>query len=467
MAGEKTPQYGDYRVVRKIGKGGFGSVYLAENPLFPKHLFAVKVFDPREDDLDGATPLRDELHNLIGLSHSNIVQVRGFGIELGGERAEPYIVMDYIEGPNGGSYNLKQHLIASGGRLAPLEVKRLFRQILSALALVHKKRIAHLDLKPENILLDRDLNAYVSDFGVSQTVTSHSLRADRPPSIQGFSPIYASPEQIRHAYGSRHSDVFSLGVMILECLTGIRPEVVHSESNPKVDYTPPSASGLDRKWDQLMERCLSIDPAYRFPNAEIFLRALEQMPSNLPGERSDMAVIREAPTPAAGVQVETPRSGVSAGSSTTPRPVIPRIPPATQATITPYEGNISRLLDRERAFERETREEVRRAALNAGALLSARFGIRLIAFFGALIGLLVGAFLGLNIGERVGTQYAGQIGRVLSYFVNDDLGAWIGRGAGQVMGAIAGGLVLAGLGWLLGRLAGTGLYRLTRGAEEE
>ncbi len=464
MTGERTRQYGDYRAIRKIGKGGFGSVYLAENPLFPKHMFAVKVFDPREDDIDGATPLRDELHNLIGLSHSNIVQVRGFGIELGGERADPYIVMDYIEGPNGGSYNLKQHLIASGGWLAPLEVKRIFRQILSALALVHKKRIAHLDLKPENILLDRDLNAYVSDFGVSQTVTSHSLRADRPPSIQGFSPIYASPEQIRHAYGSRHSDVFSLGVMILECLTGVRPEVVHSESAPKVDYSPPTSIGLDRKWDQLMERCLSIDPAYRFPNAEIFLRALEQMPSNLPGQPIDMAAIQEAPTPAAGVQVETP--GSAARASTTPHPARPRLPTVTPSASTPYEGHISRLLDRNQAPEREAREEVRRVAPRTGTLLSARLGIQVISFIGALLGLAVGAFLGLNIGERVGTQYAGQIGRLLGLLVNDDLGAWIGRGAGQLTGALTGGLVLAGLGWLLGSVLGKGVYRLTRGAEE-
>ena len=281
MPSSQRKSYGEYAVIRRIGKGGFGSVYLAENALFPGHSFAIKVFNPEEGEIDGIGPLKDELNNLIGMAHRNIVQVRGFGIEKGeeGDTPLPYIVMDFIEGPGGGSYNLKQHLHSCGGRIPPREIKRIFKQIVAALTLVHQKRVAHLDLKPENILLDKELDAYVSDFGISQTVASHSLVVDRQPTILAFSPIYASPEQIRHSYGSRHSDIFSLGVMLLECLTGMRPEIIQSETHPKVEYTTPSSEGLDPKWDQLIEQCLAVDPSFRFPNAEIFGRALERMPS--------------------------------------------------------------------------------------------------------------------------------------------------------------------------------------------
>jgi serine/threonine protein kinase len=444
MSAEKQLEFGEYRVIRRIGKGGFGSVYLAENSLFAGRAFAIKVFNTPDEGEDGVTPLRDELANLIGLAHSNIVQVRGFGVETRGGKSEPYIVMDFIEGPNGGSYNLKQHLIASGGRLTPIEVKRVFRQILSALALVHKKQIAHLDLKPENILLDKDLNAYVSDFGISQTVTSHSLRIDRQPTIHGFSPIYASPEQIRHSYGSRHSDIFSLGVMILECLSGRRPEVVHSPTHPRVDYTKPSGLGLDPKWDGLMERSLSVDPAYRFPNAEIFLRALEQMPSGPPGAVRDMAQIQDSPSPTPPISVTTPRPAPRLGGSQ---------PGTTSSTVAhtpthPTEGRISRLLERSAVStatgpsEQEEEAEV--------IPPPSRLALRVMGICGGLSGVVFGIFFGVNIGDLYGRSHAVQMSKMMGLFLGQDLGNWAGREMGAVVGFILGLFLGALLGWGLG-----------------
>jgi serine/threonine protein kinase len=450
MSGDKPTAFGEYRVTRKIGRGGFGSVYLAENSLFPGRSFAIKVFNAGDDEPDGFAPLRDELANLIGLSHTNIVQVRGFGVEVEGKKSDPYIVMDYIEGPNGGSYNLKQHLIASGGRIPVVEVKRIFRQILSALGLVHKKQIAHLDLKPENILLDRDLNAYVSDFGISQSVTSHSLRADRPPTIHGFSPVYASPEQIRHQYGSRHSDIFSLGVMLLECLTGKRPEVLHSSAHPKVEYTPPSSEGMDRKWDQLMERCLSIDPAYRFPNAEIFLRALEQMPSTPAGAERDMARIVEQTARSAPISVTTPRS------STRPTPSTP--PFAT----TPMEGRMSKLLVESRSTTARSPREAERKETRELAP-HARFSIKVMSICGVIAGLIIGVFLGMNEGDIYGRSHSQQMGRVLGLFLGQDLGGWAGREFGTLIGALFGGVIGTALGWATAFGLGHFLFRAVSG----
>lgn len=458
MTTDRPVEYGEYRVNRKIGKGGFGSVYLAENSLFPGHQFAVKVFATNEDTADTFTPLRDELTNLIGLAHTHIVQVRGFGIETRNGRKEPYIVMDFIEGPNGGSYNLKQHLVASGGRIEAAEIKRVFRQILSALSLVHKKHIAHLDLKPENILLDKELNAYVSDFGISQSVTSHSLRVDREPSIHGFSPIYASPEQIRHSYGSRHSDIFSLGIMLQECLTGRRPEVVHSPTHPRIEYTPPSREGFDAKWDALMERCLSIDPAYRFPNAEVFLRAMEQMPSTPGGQRRDLSAFVESTQAPDSIHIPTPRtpprpSQPPLSDSTTPGPNI-------NTSTTPLPGSqMARLLEKSgtrdhRGRFRDSDEEEQRVELSR----SARIGVKILSIAGGLVGTAVGAFLGMNIGDAYGRSHADQMGRFMSLLLGRDLGGWIGRESGSILGALLVGTLGMGIGYVLFWFFGKMLY---------
>ena len=269
-------KYGEYEVIREIGKGGFGSVYLAENSLFPGHRFAVKVFG-REGGEDLGDLLRDELGNVLGLIHQNIVQVRGFGKEEREGFVKHYMVMDYIEGPKGGSYNLKQHIKASGGKISSEEALRIFRQILSALSLVHERLIAHLDLKPQNILLDKKLTAYVSDFGISQAVSSMSLADSTRVAVQALTPAYASPEQIASGTGSRRSDIFSIGVMLLECLTGRRPETVASRKETRVNFDPPSHHGLNPVWDEVISRCLEGDPGTRIENAGQLLRLLDRV----------------------------------------------------------------------------------------------------------------------------------------------------------------------------------------------
>jgi len=262
--------YGRYRVIREIGRGGFGCVYLAENPLLPGRLFAVKVLSWTEGGKALDNLLADELSHLLDLPHQNIVQVRTFDTEVIDGVEEAYIVMDFIQGPTGTSYNLKQHLSASGKRLPPSEVKMLFHQIMSALSFVHERRIAHLDLKPQNILLDADLNAFVSDFGISKNVGDETTQ-NTMVTIAAASQNYASPEQMDAHAGSRRSDIYSIGVMIYECLVGTRP---------KVKYDPPSRFDLDPAWDDLVGKCLEPEKENRYPNSRELLRALEAIPES-------------------------------------------------------------------------------------------------------------------------------------------------------------------------------------------
>jgi serine/threonine protein kinase len=432
LADQGPKDFGEYKVVRRIGKGGFGAVYLAENRLFPDHLFAVKAFNRTEDD-GGASQYLDELTNVIRLSHSNIVQVRGFGIEDREGEAQPYIVMDFIEGPNGGSYNLKQHLRARGGKLSPGEAKHLFKQILTALAVVHEKRIAHLDLKPENILLDRGLNAYISDFGVSRTITSKSVMLKDGPVIQGFSPYYASPEQIRHAYGSRHSDIFSLGIILVECLTGQRPEILHSKSEPKVETIRLADQGLDPKWDTLVEHCLSIDPAYRFPNASVFLRALRQIPVS----ESERESSYEVSPPAMDSEPEI------VPPTTPPRRATPAPMPMKSDAPT---GRMAQLLE---ISERKLREQSQPPKETAPPKRNKGLLYRFALLLGVLAGTAVGAIAGMNVGDEVGRQFSKTLGEWAGTIAGVPIGGWIGEWAGVGLGALLGGTVGCLLGYLL------------------
>jgi serine/threonine-protein kinase len=450
MAQENPLEFGEYRVIRRIGKGGFGAVYLTENPLFPDRAFAVKAFHHLDEDEEETSLFVEELKHVLGLSHSHIVQVRGFGIENRGETRQPYIVMDFIEGPNGGSYNLKQHLRAEGGTFEPSDVKRLFKQILSALSLVHNRRIAHLDLKPENILLDKDLNAYISDFGVSRTVSAQATIMVRDgPSIQGFSPLYASPEQIRHSYGSRHSDIFSLGVILVECLTGSRPEILHSKTAPRVDFVRPSSVGLSREWDSLLENCLSIDPAYRFPNASVFLRALKQISTSGPEGEAVVTHVQESDDREAAIVHTRPEKEGSATSpaSTTPTP--------------PFQGGtISKLLEMSRSDAGKVEPAPKPDAEEGPERSPLGLPRRLTGVLGLVCGLVFGVVLGWSVGEDLGDRYSLEIGSFVSGIVGTKIGGWIGINVGRVLGVIGFGLVCSALGVGVGLLFGYGIERL-------
>jgi hypothetical protein len=292
---ETIERIGDYRILGQIGEGGFGKVFLASNPLLSEQLFAIKVVatDLGADQMYGA--LTHELQHIGRLVHKNIVQIRGFGVHDSGETKNPYLVMDYVEGPNGASYTLEDYLTTKGWRLPEDEVLRLFKQILAALCSVHQEMIAHLDIKPRNILLDKTLKPYVSDFGISAAVHTASVGGRTVTEVKGFSPSYAPMEQSHLGQGSRRSDVFSLGVLLLECLTGRRPETVPSPTAPQVNYAPPSAFECDPRWDPLIEKCLSPDPALRYDTACELLVALQEVETGFVAAAEEEERERSAP----------------------------------------------------------------------------------------------------------------------------------------------------------------------------
>ena len=199
-----------YEILEMIGSGGMATVYKAKCRVLNRYV-AIKVLkDSLKYDMDVVKRFNAESRAAAGLSHPNIVQVYDVS-ETGGL---DYIVMEYVDG-----ITLKDY-IKSKVALPWREACEFAVQIGKALECAHKNQIIHKDIKPHNILLTRDGMIKVADFGIAQAVTTETRVADN--SNLG-SVHYISPEQGRGGYIDERSDIYSLGVVLYEMLTGKLP----------------------------------------------------------------------------------------------------------------------------------------------------------------------------------------------------------------------------------------------------
>lgn len=202
---------GRYQIVRRLGRGGFGIVFLANDPQLDR-MVAIKLpHVHRFENSDFQRMYLEEARTLAKLDFPSIVPIYDWGMTTDGRC---FVVSKYIAG-----HDLTRLL--SNGAVAPIEVARLISDIAAALHHVHRLRIVHRDIKPANILLSDDGRVYVADFGLAQRDEFFALSAH---SVVG-TPNYMSPEQVRgegHRVDGR-SDQFSLGVVMYELLTGDRP----------------------------------------------------------------------------------------------------------------------------------------------------------------------------------------------------------------------------------------------------
>ena len=204
---------GPYRIVREIGAGGMGAIYLAE--LADTHatkLFALKVIRWWSPEL--SERFRREEAILRRLKHANIAQL--LDSDIGNERC-PYIVMEYVEGQPIHSY-CKQKTLSLDDRVL------LFRQVCSAVRYLHQNLVVHRDLKPSNVLVTAEGTVKLVDFGIAKLLQEQdSNRARLNTTVGLMTPNYASPEQIHGIVTSTLTDVYSLGVLLYELLTGVNP----------------------------------------------------------------------------------------------------------------------------------------------------------------------------------------------------------------------------------------------------
>jgi serine/threonine-protein kinase len=311
-----------YVIKRKLGSGGMADVYLAEDQELGRRV-ALKLLDERHaSDEQFVERFRREAQSAAGLNHPNIVSI----FDRGRAEGTYYIAMEYLDGRT-----LKELLVRNGPTPVPIAIDYA-RQILSALAFAHHNGIVHRDIKPHNIVVGGDGRLKVTDFGIARSGTSQMTEVG---SIVGTAQ-YLSPEQARGAPVDPRSDLYSLGVVLYEMLTGTVPftgdtpveiAMKHLSQVPK----PPSEirPEVPHDLDAVVMRALAKDPAQRYASAE-------EMDADLARVARGVAVSRE--TEDAMTQVLA-GAGVSTAQTmvTRPRSVAPPAPPVYRAPGSYYE----------------------------------------------------------------------------------------------------------------------------------
>jgi serine/threonine protein kinase len=287
---DTTPKrLGKYELVERLGHGGMAEVWKALDTQLQRYV-AIKVLQPNlRDDPNFANRFRREAQLIASLHHPNIVQVHDFQIfqpeddGKGSQSPIAYMVMNYVEGQTLADYI---HKTSSRGQIpSPEEIVNLFTSISQAIDYAHQQGMIHRDIKPANILLDeRNIThntmgePILTDFGVAKLL---STSATNISGGQLGTPLYISPEQARGYPGDERSDLYSLGVILYEIVTGVTPfrgntpldvvtQHVHATPtapsliNPRI--SPPLA--------QVIMRCLAKDPAARFDSASALTAAL-------------------------------------------------------------------------------------------------------------------------------------------------------------------------------------------------
>jgi hypothetical protein len=265
-----TRDFGGYELIEEIARGGMGVVWRARQRKLDR-LVAIKLI--REGLLAGSneiTRFHAEAAAVARLRHTGVVAIH----EVGQVEGRHFYSMDLIEGSN-----LAQAL--RNGPLAPARASEIVRQIAEAVAHAHSRGVLHRDLKPANILLGADGIPHVTDFGLAKL-----LNSDSSQTLTGVvlgSPHYMSPEQAQGLPVSHQSDVYSLGAILYECLTGRPP---FNAANPLdtmrlvIERTPPPARALNptlpRDLETIASRCLAKTPTARYATAQALADDLDR-----------------------------------------------------------------------------------------------------------------------------------------------------------------------------------------------
>jgi eukaryotic-like serine/threonine-protein kinase len=260
---------GRYRVSARLGSGGMADVYLAQDTLLGRQV-ALKLLHHRfAEDQEFVERFRREASSAAGLSHPNVVAV----FDRGEWDGTYYIAMEYLPGRS-----LKA-VVREHGPLSPGDATDIVVQILLATRFAHKRGIIHRDIKPHNVILDEEGRAKVTDFGIARAGASDMTLTG---SIMGTAQ-YLSPEQAQGHAVTESSDLYAVGVVLYELLTGQVPfegesPVTVALKQVSVEPTPPSAlnPGVSPALEAVVMRSLAKDPGARFASADEFIAALQQ-----------------------------------------------------------------------------------------------------------------------------------------------------------------------------------------------
>src|SRR5207253_6865566 len=304
---------GRYRILRKLGTGGMANVYLAEDEVLGRRVAIKSLNDRHAGDDQFVERFRREAKNAASLSHPNIVSI----YDRGEAEGTYYIAMEYLDGRS-----LKELIVARGPAPIHLAVDYA-RQILAAIRFAHRHGIVHRDIKPHNVLVDGEGRLKVTDFGIARAGVSQMTEAG---SIIGTAQ-YLSPEQAKGAPVDQTSDLYSVGVVLYELLTGVVPfsgdtpveiAMKHLSSAPE----PPSVkrAEIPRELDLVVLRALAKDPGDRYQSAE-------EMDADLARVAQGVAVSPATEEAATAIIARPPPTAVTEITPRTRDPV-PYAPPA-------------------------------------------------------------------------------------------------------------------------------------------
>ncbi len=292
-------ELGGYRITEPVSKGNMAEVYKALQASVDR-VVAIKIISPLlAEDPEFVARFRQEARIIAALEHPHILPV----IDFGEEQGTLYLVTRYL---NGGTLH---DLIRKGGPLAPEAALRYLADIADAIDYAHSQGVVHRDIKPKNVLLDTQSNPFVADFGLAKLVTTSTLTRTGLGMIG--TPHYMSPEQCSGQPAEKRSDIYSLGIMLYEMLTGEVPYNADSvvqvvmmqihEPVPNLAKRRPELAGM---LDPVLTRALAKKPAERYATGRDFAAALARA---IGQSVTPVAVPRPRPQPSAGkAPVESP-----------------------------------------------------------------------------------------------------------------------------------------------------------------
>jgi serine/threonine protein kinase len=327
-----------YQLLEKQGGGGMATVYRARDKMLERDVAIKLLRDDYSDNDEFRERFRQEARAAANLSHPNIVTVHDFGYDVG----KLFIVMEYIPGSD------MKTLIRRRGRVSVRDTIQLMTQACAGIGYAHRAGLVHCDVKPHNMLVTHDQRLKVTDFGIARALSS--IKHDEFSDVVWGSPQYFSPEQATGAAPSPASDVYSLGIILYELLTGTLPFLAKTPEElarlhltqipvPVSEYVPDISPALE----QIVAKVLAKEPSRRYRTADQLGRVLENFGMRESKARPDAV----QPAPVSKPISQPIRSYVP---SPEPKPVYPPqqpvertpTPPTAQQYVPPTENYVPR-----------------------------------------------------------------------------------------------------------------------------
>jgi eukaryotic-like serine/threonine-protein kinase len=299
---------GRYKLDERVGSGSFGDVWRATDLLLARPVAVKLLRTELAADQDAARRFRAEAHHAGSLSHEAITRV--YDYDDSGAAGTPFLVMEYVDGPSVAS-------VLVDGPMAPAAVMDLVAQVASGLSAAHQTGLVHRDIKPHNLLFDADGNVKITDFGVSAAVGDAAVTAT------GWvvrTPEYLAPERLEGQRGDARSDLYSLGIVAYQCLTGRLPfsgpamEVAQAHL---LEPLPPLAEHIPVQASELVLALTAKDPMSRPLNAAAVAEMARRARDDLTGPR---VPLDDLPVP------DVPAPDVPAPRVSVPEVPVPEVP---------------------------------------------------------------------------------------------------------------------------------------------